>query len=137
MAIWGFNPGNIRVGKPLFQGELPPAEGQEFRRFTSTIYGIRAIADILLTYQMVHKLYTIRDIITRWAPPEDNNPTGAYIQNVSDRSGFDPDAPLDMRLAEDQEGVITGIIDQEQGGMAGITEDDIAAAVELAFEKVH
>lgn len=131
-GIENCNPGNIRLGKPMFQGEINPSRDDQFRQFISMPYGIRAIAEILLTYQRVHKLYTIRQIINRWAPPEDDNPTDAYIMNVADRSGFDPDAPLNMLSSDDQIGVITGIIDQEQGGMQGITEQEIASAVELA-----
>ena len=57
-------------------------------------WGWRA-AFYLLTRTYYHKyhLCTIRDIITRWAPPNENN-TQAYIENVSRLTGIDPDDPL-------------------------------------------
>ena len=46
-------------------------------------YGYRAIFKILFNYYRNYKLDTIRKMITRWAPPEDNNHTEAYIKTVS------------------------------------------------------
>jgi hypothetical protein len=57
-------------------------------------YGWRA-AFVLLTrtYYHTYRLYTIRAIITRWAPPNENN-TAAYIRNVSRLTGIAPDEPI-------------------------------------------
>jgi hypothetical protein len=38
-------------------------------------------------------LYTIRTIIRRWAPSNEND-TNAYIANVSKLTGIDPDEPI-------------------------------------------
>ena len=40
-----------------------------------------------------YRLYTIRGIISRWAPPSENK-TKAYIANVSALTGILPDEPL-------------------------------------------
>ena len=40
---------------------------------------------LLRSYYHRHKLYTIRDIISRWAPPADNNATDNYIARVSEK----------------------------------------------------
>ena len=45
------------------------------------------------TYYHTYRLYTIRAIITRWAPPNENN-TRAYIENVARLTGITPDEPL-------------------------------------------
>lgn len=39
------------------------------------------------------RLYTIRTIIRRWAPSNEND-TNAYIANVSKLTGIDPDEPI-------------------------------------------
>lgn len=127
------NPGSIRLGLPKFEDEMTPSCDDEFRQFSAMKWGIRAIGEILLTYQKKYQLRTIREIITRYAPPSDNNPTEAYIQNVADRSGLEPDATLDMTIADDMNGVITGIIDQEQAGLHSITPEDISEGVQLAL----
>lgn len=127
------NPGNIRISETHWHGKLTPSIDPDFETFDKMVNGIRAIGKILLTYQSAYDLRTIREFITHWAPPSDDNPTDAYITNVADRSGFDPDAKLDMHRASDQAGVITGIIDQENGGLWGITPDQISAGVNLAL----
>ena len=42
---------------------------------------------------------TIRDLITRWAPPSEND-TESYIKHVSDYSGLPDNHPIDL-LNED------------------------------------
>ena len=57
-------------------------------------YGWRAAFVILCrTYYNKYKLRTIRAIITRWAPPKENN-TEAYIRRVTDRIGIGADTVL-------------------------------------------
>ena len=57
-------------------------------------YGWRA-AFVLLTrtYYHTYRLYTIRAIVTKWAPPNENA-TAAYIRSVALQTGIDPDEPL-------------------------------------------
>ncbi len=67
----------------------------EFCQFKSLEYGWRAAFYLLTrTYYHKYRLYTIRGIVSRWAPPQDNNDTSAYIANVSRLTGIDPDEPL-------------------------------------------
>jgi hypothetical protein len=127
------NPGNLRISTTLWQGKINPSQDPDFETFDLMEHGIRAIAKTLITYQGVHALRTIRELITRWAPPSDNNPTDAYVNNVADRSGFDPDARLDMTNPSDLEGVICGIIDQENGTMDGVTSEQISAGIQSAL----
>jgi hypothetical protein len=75
------NPGNIRyIGSPWVGLDTPPTDGA-FCRFKEAKYGIRALARTLLTYDEKYKLNTIYDIITRFAPPCENN-TDSYIRHV-------------------------------------------------------
>ena len=45
------------------------------------------------TYYHKYRLYTIRGIVSKWAPANENN-TEAYIRNVSRLTGIGPDEPL-------------------------------------------
>lgn len=84
------NPGNIRKGT-TFDGQLPLAEqtDKSFIRFKSMEYGLRAMFRLINTYGKKYGIYTIEGIISRWAPPSDNNNTEDYIEAVCKRTGLD------------------------------------------------
>lgn len=77
------NPGNIRyVASQKWQGlDNPPSE-QGFCRFVDISYGIRALMITLRTYIRKHNLTDVKSIISRYAPPFEND-TRAYIYRVS------------------------------------------------------
>ena len=83
------NPLNIRPGSP-WEGLAVPDEMQGFCSFTSPVWGFRAAFRNLITYADKHGINTIRGIISRWAPPEDNNDTEGYIKAVCARTGYAP-----------------------------------------------
>lgn len=87
------NPGNIRINGDKFQGEVIPSQDKEFKQFESMSYGYRAIFKILRNYQINYKLNTIRQMISRWAPKNEND-TANYISFVSERSGISADDPI-------------------------------------------
>ena len=87
------NPGNVRINGDKFQGEVIPSQDKEFKQFESMAYGYRAIFKILRNYQINYKLNTIRQMISRWAP-ENENDTANYISFVSERSGIPADDPI-------------------------------------------
>ena len=73
----------------------PAVWDRAFCQFESLEWGWRAAFYLLTrTYYHTHRLYTIRGIISRWAPPQDHNNTEAYIKNVSRLTGIGPDEPL-------------------------------------------
>ena len=80
------NPLNIRHGKSRWEGRTRVQTDAEFVTFTSMAYGYRAAWKLMETYQlrlrMEDKSYTLENIIHRWAPPEDNNDTQAYLRTV-------------------------------------------------------
>lgn len=95
------NFGNIRYSEHNgFIGldpETPNVKG--FCHFTESIYGIRALCVILRTY-MRKGVCTIESIITRYAPPSENN-TSNYIRYVSGHIGKALDIdyyPIDSRI---------------------------------------
>ena len=79
------NPLNIRRGEQ-WQGLTDTQPDPEFCRFSSMEMGYRAGAKILLTYYRVFtqkgEKFTIRNIISRWAPPNENR-TEEYIRKVT------------------------------------------------------
>ena len=78
------NPGNIRLGKTPFKGEIAGGD-KAFRKFENIIYGYRAMMIILHRYYYTYHLRTVAQIIRRWAPENENN-TQAYIKKVADMS---------------------------------------------------
>ena len=103
------NPLNIRLSKDKWQGQIngkgnidgnsslssEGAGGEAvFCQFSSMEYGWRAAFVVLCrTYYGKYGLKTIRGIVSRWAPPKENN-TEAYIRHVSDYTGIGPDRDL-------------------------------------------
>ena len=88
------NPLNIRRSKDQWQGLRVIQADAQFCQFETMEYGWRA-AFVLLTRTYYHKyrLYTIRAIVSKWAPANENN-TEAYIKNVSRLTGIGPDEPI-------------------------------------------
>ena len=88
------NPLNIRRGSQ-WKGLSRVQSDPSFCQFETLEYGWGAAFCLLTkTYFARYHLQTIRAIISRWAPPQDNNNTKAYIQNVSRLTGIAPDEPL-------------------------------------------
>ena len=88
------NPLNIRRSADKWKGLSRTQNDPSFCQFESMEYGWRA-AFIMLTrtYYHTYRLYTIRGIISKWAPPIENK-TEAYIANVSRLAGIAPDEPI-------------------------------------------
>ena len=86
-GILNNNPCNIRISTDKFQGEVQPSADKEFKQFETMAYGYRAAFRVLCTYINNYKCDTIRKIISRWAPKNENH-TENYIRVVSERSGI-------------------------------------------------
>ena len=88
------NPLNIRRSKDQWQGMKKVQSDTQFCEFETLDWGWRAAFKLLTrTYYHQYRLYTIKGIISRWAPPNENN-TRVYIENVSRLTGIGPDEPL-------------------------------------------
>lgn len=114
------NPGNIRKTDVKWKGEVAGTDSA-FETFVSMPYGYRAMIKLLQNYQKNHRLKTIRQIITRWAPPSENN-TSAYISTVSKRTGIGPDVAIDMKDRATALSVASAISFKENGIGADMTE---------------
>lgn len=124
------NPGNIRKSAVKWKGEVG-GEDSEFVTFISAAMGIRALAKTLQTYQEKHGLSSVRGIINRWAPPNENN-TEAYISFVAKAVGVDPDENLDPNSLQLQAALTRAIITQENGSCP-YSADELLEGVRLAL----
>ena len=85
-------------------------------------YGYRALLKLLQNYQRVHKLWTIRQLITRWAPSTENN-TSRYIASVARLTGYGADDRLDLNDKRVATSVAAAISKVENGRSADM--DDV------------
>lgn len=129
------NPGNIDWSSANnWVGQLGRETGvtnPRFVRFDTIENGIRALSKNLLTY-FGRGLDTVREIISTWAPPNENN-TSAYVNAVARELGVSPDQSLNLRDANTLEGLTTAIIKHENGGFFGITTAQIRDGVNRAL----
>ena len=79
------NPLNIRHSASQWQGTRTPQTDPAFVQFETMAYGYRAAWKTLETYwhhfHQHQQPYNVRNIISRWAPPSEND-TQAYIATV-------------------------------------------------------
>lgn len=92
------NPLNIRKGQ-TWLGLSPTQSDPSFCQFRTMELGIRAACKIIQTYIRKHHLTTVREIIYRWAPPEDGNDTSSYVRQVCKETGFWPETNIDSTNA--------------------------------------
>lgn len=78
------NPGNIRFNPANDWVGQVGSDEQGYAKFDKPENGIRAMGILLGNYYTRHGLGDVRSIITRWAPPSDDNPTASYIDHVVD-----------------------------------------------------
>lgn len=113
-ALRNKNPGNIKdaAGNPWL-GKIG-VDDAGFVQFESNELGLRALARVLRNYAS-NGYRTIHDIVYRYAPPADNNPTESYIRTVVSVSGIPANAMLDLTDAHTLERIMLGIIKHETG----------------------
>ena len=104
------NPLNIRRGKDQWQGLRAQQTDAQFCQFETLEYGWRAAFYLLTrTYYHKYRLYTIRGIVSKWAPPQDHNNTEAYIRNVCKRTGIGPDEPIGIPSQQPARWMMLGV----------------------------
>jgi hypothetical protein len=127
------NPGNIDHNPAnQWQGLLPhdPKIEPRFCRFESPEYGIRALFKLLKNYQRNPKLQlkTIRQIISRYAPSNENN-TESYISFAANKVGVSADAAISTQDKQVLFALAEGIIRMENSNQQPYSE----AIFERAF----
>ena len=107
------NPGLLRHGD-AWLGRASEQPDPDFVAFATPEYGLRALVKTLTTYQRRHGLRTLRELVTRWAPPSENDTT-AYLRAVARALDRDADAPVDVRSPRDARALIEAIVRHENG----------------------
>jgi len=113
------NPLNIRHNADNFQGEIKGTD-KAFKTFISMPYGYRAAFLTLATYHS-RGWNTIEKIVTRWAPPNENNTSG-YIANVEKWSGVSRQKLLTLADGGDYIMIVAAMSFIENGSNADISE---------------
>lgn len=129
------NPGNIREaagGGDAWQGERATDDDSAFEEFTEMRYGVRASAKVFRNYQTKYGLRTVAALVSRWAPPTEND-TAAYIKAVASRVGVNADTGIDLFNAEICYKFLRAIFRHECGIAADlIPESTIREGIALA-----
>ena len=104
------NPLNIRrTAKDQWKGLRAQQTDASFCQFERLEYGWRAAFYLLTrTYYYKYRLFTIRAIINKWAPPQENL-TSTYIANVSRLTGIAPDEPIGIPSDQPQRWMAVGM----------------------------
>lgn len=126
------NPGNIDRTSEKWQGMSDDqSSDSRFIVFSKSEYGIRAIAKILQNYQKKYKISTVRGVISRWAPPSENN-TDAYVKSVSDAVGVKPDDKVSLSDPKVLMPIIKAIIKHENGSQP-YSDETIREGIDMAL----
>lgn len=129
------NPLNIKKNGIKWKGLSANQSDRTFARFIKPVYGYRAAARILRTYNKQYGINTIEDIISRWAPPfiikngkrVKENDTPAYINFVSKKTGLSPNAVISEN---DYPKLLQAMATMEGGSVLDM--DTIKAGINLA-----
>ena len=132
------NPGNIeRTPANKWQGRMPresmslEQRGESrFEVFSTPAWGIRAMCVLLITYFDRYDCNSVRKIISRWAPPGENN-TEAYIRGVAAAVGVDAGAFINLHEYARLRPLVEAIIRHENGRQP-YSDDVIEEGLRLA-----
>jgi len=123
------NPGNLNyVGQAGATQEEGP--NGRFAVFQTAEDGLQALSDQLRRYAQ-RGINSVRAIISRFAPPSENN-TQAYIGSVSQRLGVESNAALDLNDPRMMQGLMDAIIRVENGRNPYSTEQLASASAARA-----
>jgi len=114
------NPGNIREnasGGDSWRGERATNDDASFEEFETMRDGVRASAVVFRNYQRKYGLRTISQLISRWAPPTENNTT-AYIAHVAYRVNVGAEAAIDLYHVDTLYAFLRAVFREECGAPA-------------------
>lgn len=130
------NFGNLNfVGQEGATLEAKNSKGEaRFARFNTPEEGMRALANQVSLYATgrskaagYQKLETVSQIISKWAPPKEND-TNGYIKAVSAKLGVKPTDKIDTSDQNVMTALIRAIATHE-GGNPQVTDDYIRSAI--------
>ncbi|WP_195461658.1 structural protein P5 [Alistipes sp. D31t1_170403_E11] len=123
------NPGNIRHDGVKWRGEVVPSQDKQFKQFETMPWGYRAMFHLINNYSRLHGCDTARKIISRWAPPQDNNHTEAYITAVCNDARVTSDGTITTTNRDVMVPIIAAMARVENGTPAVMA--DVNAGWEL------
>ena len=115
------NPGNIRLGSFRYKGEVARGCDKEFRQFEAMEWGYRAMFMLLYTYAVKHDCSTLRQMISRYAPPTENF-TDGYIRCVANATHLSPDEPIATTDGAMMTAIVAAMSAVENGTKANMAE---------------
>lgn len=118
------NPGNIDYNTAnmwlgmFLRGTImqvdPTAMDSRFCQFVAPEFGIRAALMLFRTYQRKYNKETVREIISRWAPPNENN-TEAYVAAAAKSAGLTPNSVVNFTDEATAIGFVKAVVAHENG----------------------
>ena len=124
------NPLNIRRNATKWKGLAAVQSDKEFFMFTEACWGYRAAFITLRNYRLRHGLKSLRQWISRWAPPVEND-TEAYIRFVSSKTGIDAGKEVRLNDPDEMMAVVSAMSYIENGIPAN--EQDVVRGWNLAL----
>ena len=118
LSVRNHNPGNLRI----------PGSTTGFQQFQNNDQGIAALARQLQLYEQRDHLTTIRGILNKYSPGNEND-TAALIANASKRTGFGPDQQLDPKSLDQLVKLVVAVTKQENGS-SNFTENGVRLVIE-------
>ena len=137
-SIRNNNPGNIDRTSTQWEGMSEEQTDSRFVTFESPEMGVRAMARTLNTYNTRYGLDDISGMVSRWAPPSEND-TQAYIRFVSEKTGIPSDRTITLQdNPEEMKKVISAMIEMEGGQEASryFNSQIIGRGVDLALSSL-
>ena len=121
-GIRNCNPLNIKKtgGRPWL-GEIRPGADKVFCQFIDMAHGYRAAMKLLQNYQTRYGLRTLRQLISRWAPPSENDTRG-YLGAVCKLTGLDADHFVDLSKKITLTSIVSAMSQVENGRRADPSE---------------
>lgn len=123
------NPGNL-TGSDAWQGKTG-ADDKGFAQFDTPEAGLRAMAVNLKNQPDKHGLDTVEAIVSKYAPPNEND-TAAYVRAVASDLGVKPDEKIDLNKPEMLAGLMHSMINHENGAQP-YSQDSILWAAQTAI----
>jgi hypothetical protein len=106
------------------------APGGGFASYASPQDGVAAMASNLTAYQDQHGINTLNGITARWAPAGDgSNDPAAYAKTLSQLTGIDPNAQLDLHDPATLAKIIPAIAQVEHGRPIAVGGDVLSAGI--------
>ena len=129
-SVRNFNPGNLERSSIEWLGLAEQRGEQRFCVFREARWGFRALAlDLFTSWTKGRK--TVRDIVTRFAPPDEND-TKAYVDAVAAALKVSPDEALHLDDDTQLSALTRAIAVHEAGGWF-FSDEDLEEGVQMAL----